>query len=49
MELSQPSYDQEAELRVKVNVLKISEQIDARVRGLDDIVELLPQPWKLIS
>lgn len=33
-----------AELRLKVNVLKRSEQKEVRVEGLYDLVELLPNP-----
>ena len=37
-----------AELRIKVNVLKMSEQKEGRVRGLYYNVELLPQLWDLL-
>ena len=37
-----------AELRIKVNMLKMSEQKEGRVRGLYYNVELLPQLWDLL-
>ena len=37
-----------ARLRMKVNMVKMSEHKDGRVRGLYDPVELLPQPWNLL-
>lgn len=38
-----------AALTRKVSMWKMSEWKDGRVRGLYDIVELLLQPWNLLS
>ena len=38
-----------AEIKSKVNMLKLSEQKDARVRELYDTVELLPQSRNSLS